>query len=103
MEIHFITLRVKPERVEAFRAASLANVRKSAQEPGVLRFELYQGASDPVRFHLLEAYRDGAARDEHLTSEHFQAWRLEVADMLAEPPVSVGLEQIFPTKAAGRD
>lgn len=71
---HFI----KPEEVENYKAATLENVRQSVLEPGILRFEMLQDKEDPTHFSLFEIYRDLEARQSHLETAHFKAWR-EVA------------------------
>lgn len=68
---HFI----KPEQVEAYKAATLENVRQTILEPGILRFELFQDNEDPTHFTLFEIYKDLEARQSHLETAHFKAWR----------------------------
>jgi quinol monooxygenase YgiN len=48
---------VKPEYVEAFRAAPVENTRHCVAEPGILRVDIIQQADDPARFVLAEIYR----------------------------------------------
>jgi quinol monooxygenase YgiN len=62
MQIVHVHVHVKPEYIEAFRAATLENARNSVQEPGVVRFDVIQQEDDPTRFILVEIYRDDAAR-----------------------------------------
>ena len=57
MLIVHVFVHVKPESVEAFRAATLENARNSVQEPGVVRFDVAQQEDDPNRFLLMEIYR----------------------------------------------
>ena len=52
-----VHVRVKPECVEAFKAATLENARNSVQEPGIARFDVIQQSGDPARFILVEVYR----------------------------------------------
>ncbi len=61
MQIVHVHVHVKPEFVEAFRAATLENARNSVQEPGVVRFDVIQQEDDPTRFILVEIYRDDEA------------------------------------------
>jgi len=62
MLVVHVHVRVKPECIEAFRQATLANARNSVQEPGIARFDVLQQADDPSRFVLVEAYRTPDAR-----------------------------------------
>src|SRR3569623_1062158 len=61
-----VQVHVKADAVEAFRAATLANARGSLQEPGVLRFAVFQDQDDPTRFVLVEVYRSAAAHAAHV-------------------------------------
>jgi len=96
MFIVHVSVRVKPEQVEAFKAASIENARQSVREPGIARFDVVQQLDDPARFVLVEVYRtaDDAAR--HKQTEHYRVWRDTVADMMAEPRSSVKFANVFP-------
>ena len=96
MFIVHVHVRVKPECVEAFKTATLANARASVQEPGVARFDVVQQADDATKFVLVEAYRDAAAAVAHKESKHYPIWRDTVAAMMAEPRASVKFNNIFP-------
>jgi autoinducer 2-degrading protein len=80
-----VHVHVKPEGVEAFRAASIENSRESLKEAGVARFDVVQSAEDPTRFVLVEAYRTPAAPAAHKATAHYARWRDAVADLMAEP------------------
>jgi quinol monooxygenase YgiN len=91
-----VHVRVKPEYVEAFKDASLANARESVKEPGVARFDVVQQQDDPTRFILVEAYRSPDAPAKHKETGHYAAWRDAVAGMMAEPRASVKFTNVFP-------
>ncbi len=91
-----VHVHVKPECVEAFKAASLANARASVQEPGVARFDVTQQSDDPTRFVLVEVYRTPQAPAAHKETAHYAAWRDAVAEMMAEPRSSVKYANLFP-------
>lgn len=99
MFIVHVHVQVKPEHVEAFKAATLANARASIQEPGVARFDVVQQADDPTRFVLVEVYRDVAANLAHKETAHYPIWRDAVAAMMAEPRKSVKFDNVFPDDA----
>ena len=99
MFIVLVHVHVKPESVEAFKAASLANAQNSVQEPGIARFDVIQQRDDPTQFVLVEVYRDETAPAEHKKTAHYAAWRDAVADMMAENRYSVKYEAIFPDEA----
>jgi quinol monooxygenase YgiN len=91
-----VHVRVKPECLEAFKAATLANARASVQEPGVARFDVIQREDDPARFILVEVYRTPQAPAAHKETAHYAAWRDTVADMMAEPRTAVKFSNLFP-------
>ena len=96
MLIVHVHVHVKPECVEAFKQATLANARESAKEPGVARFDVAQQQDDPARFVLVEAYRDAQAPAAHKETRHYRVWRDAVAPMMAEPRSSVKFANVFP-------
>jgi autoinducer 2-degrading protein len=95
MLIVHVHVHVKPECVEAFKAATIENARQSVQEPGVARFDVVQQPDDPTRFVLVEVYRDAEAPARHKETAHYAAWRDAVADMMAEPRRSVKFNKVF--------
>jgi quinol monooxygenase YgiN len=92
-----VFVRVKPECVEDFKAASLDNARHSIREPGIARFDVIQQSDDPTRFVLVEVYRTVEATAQHKETAHYARWRDAVADMMAEPRSSVKYVNLFPT------
>ena len=99
MLIVHVHVQVKPDCVEAFQTASLANARASVQELGIARFDVCQQADDPTRFVLVEVYRDTAAPAAHKETAHYAAWRDAVASMMAAPRTSVKFANRFPDDA----
>jgi quinol monooxygenase YgiN len=100
MLVVHVHVHVKPEYVEAFKQASIANARESIKEPGIARFDLVQQQDDPARFVLVEVYRTPEAPAAHKETRHYQAWRDAVAPMMAEPRSSVKFGNLFPEDAA---
>jgi autoinducer 2-degrading protein len=96
MHIVHVDIHVKPDSVEAFRQATLANAWQSVKEPGIARFDLLQRADDPARFILIEVYRTDDAPAQHRETAHYQTWRDTVADMMAEARNRVEYANIFP-------
>lgn len=99
MLIVHVQVQVKPECLEAFRAATLANAQASVQEVGIARFDVCQQTDDPTRFILVEVYRDAAAPARHKETAHYAAWRDAVAPMMAAPRTSVKFANVFPHDA----
>ncbi|HUU18481.1 MAG TPA: putative quinol monooxygenase [Sedimentisphaerales bacterium] len=96
MLIVHVFVHVKPEQVEAFKAASLENARNSVQEPGIARFDVIQQQDDPTRFVLVEVYRTSEDPGRHKETAHYQKWRDTVAEMMAEPRTSIKYTNVFP-------
>jgi quinol monooxygenase YgiN len=68
-----------PRLVEAFTAATRA-------EPGTISFEWSRSTDDPAVYFLVEAFRDAAAGQAHVSSGHFKTAIAQMAGLLAEPP-----------------
>ena len=96
MLVVHVHVRVKPEFIEPFKNATLANARASVQEPGVAAFDVVQQQDDPGQFVLVEAYRTSEAPAAHKETSHYQLWRDTVAPMMAEPRSSVKFTNLFP-------
>jgi quinol monooxygenase YgiN len=100
MVITFVHVHVKPDCLEAFRAATRANAAASLREPGVLRFDVLEQKDDPERFVLVEAYRTAEDPGRHKDTAHYAAWRDAVAGMMAEPRRSTGYRAVYPDEEA---
>ena len=96
MFIVHVFVHVKPDQIEAFRAATIENARNSIQEPGIARFDVIQQQDDPTRFVLVEVYRTPDDPARHKETAHYRKWRETVADMMAEPRTSVKYTNVFP-------
>jgi (4S)-4-hydroxy-5-phosphonooxypentane-2,3-dione isomerase len=98
MLIVHVHAHVKPEFVDAFREATIANARESVKEPGIARFDVLEQADAPAHFLLVEVYRTAGAPVQHKQTAHYAAWRDTVADMMAEPRTSVRYGNAFPAE-----
>jgi autoinducer 2-degrading protein len=96
MLVVHVHVQIKPESVEAFKAATLANARESVKEPGIARFDIVQQQDDPTRFVFVEVYRSAQAPAAHKETKHYTIWRDAVAQMMAEPRSSVKFSNVFP-------
>jgi quinol monooxygenase YgiN len=96
MFIVHVSAHVKPEKVEAFKAATVENARNSKKEPGIARFDVIQQQDDPTRIVLVEVYRTPDDPARHKETAHYQKWRDTVADMMAEPRTSIKYTNVFP-------
>jgi quinol monooxygenase YgiN len=96
MLVVHVQIRVRPECIEEFKRASLANALESVKEPGIARFDVVQRQDDPTRFVLVEAYRTAEATASHKETRHYLTWREAVEPMMAEPRTSVKFDSRFP-------
>lgn len=94
-----VHVRVVPGAEPAFLSATLANAEASRREPGILRFDVLQDRDDPLRFVLVEIYRDQAAAAAHKQTGHYARWRDAVAGLMAEPRHGVRHVNVSPDDA----
>ena len=99
MLVVHVHVKVKPDFIEAFKNATVANARASRNESGIARFDILQQPDDPTRFVLIEAYRTAEAPAAHKETQHYTTWRDTVAGMMAEPRQSVKFANIDPPDA----
>src|SRR5512137_609215 len=96
MFIVHVFAHVKPNQVDAFKAATSENARHSVQEMGIARFDVIQQQDDPTRFVLVEVYRTPDDPARHKETAHYAVWRDTVAPLMAEPRTSIKYANIFP-------
>jgi autoinducer 2-degrading protein len=99
MHVTLVHVRVKPEHVSEFIAATQANHHASVQEPGNCRFDVLQAPEEPTQFVLYEAYASEADALAHKQTEHYLRWRDAVADWMAEPRQGVRYLGLYPEQA----
>ena len=98
MLIVHVFIHVKSEEVEAFKDATLANVKNSLQEPGIARFDLLAQKDSPNRFVLVEVYRTPEDAVKHKETTHYMVWRDTVAHMMAKPRSSIKFTNLAPNE-----
>ena len=87
MVILYVTVQVKPERVEEFLDVIRHDAEHSEKdEPGCLRFDVIRDNDDPNRFYYYEVYRDEAALEAHRQTPHFKLYAERSRPLLAAPP-----------------
>jgi quinol monooxygenase YgiN len=82
---------VPPPNKDACIALVEAQVAASRQDPGCMRFEVFQQADRPNHFSVVEAWSDRAAFDAHIVTAHTRDFRMKLT------PLSGGLydERIY--------
>ena len=96
MIVTCVFIHVKPEAIDSFISATIANHNESVKEQGNLRFDLIQQADNPGRFMIYEAYESEEAAAHHKTTAHYLRWRDDVADFMSEPRNGVRYNIIQP-------
>jgi autoinducer 2-degrading protein len=100
MLIVIINVHVKIDNIDQFKIATLDNASHSIQEPGVVRFDVYQQSDDPSQFTLVEIYRTADDPGRHRETAHYLRWRDAVADMMAEPRTRNTYNAVYPPEDA---
>jgi autoinducer 2-degrading protein len=91
-----VHVRVKPAFVRQFIEATRENHQQSIKEPGNLRFDVLQNATDEARFVLYEVYSTEEAVAAHKETPHYLKWRETVESWMAEPREGVKHNMLFP-------
>ncbi len=71
----WVKVKVKPERLEKFLHAIEVDALGSEQdEPGCLRFNVLQDASDDLTYYFYEVYENEDALAAHRAAPHYAVW-----------------------------
>jgi len=97
MYVVCVTVRVKPDHVDEFIAATRRNAENTRKEPHNLRFDVLQAIDTLTQFVLYEVYDSEEGFKAHQQTEHYLAWKATVAEWMAEPRTSVKCKSLFPT------
>jgi autoinducer 2-degrading protein len=96
MHVTLVHVRVKPEHIDDFIAATRLNHQASVVETGNRRFDVLQSPENPGQFILYEAYATAEDAAAHKETAHYLAWRDMVADWMAEPRQGIRYHGLFP-------
>ncbi len=96
MQIVHVHVRVKPDKIQAFKMATIENAQNSIKEPGIARFDVVESQDEPVKFVLIEIYRTAEDSIRHKETAHYQKWKDTVAPMMAEQRTSYKFIPVFP-------
>ena len=93
---------IRPDHLERFVAASVANARASvATEPGCRRFDLFHDGADPARVGFNEIYDDDGAVEAHGGTAHFETW-LSATDGMLDQTVWATCRNIYTGSSESR-
>jgi len=81
-----VSVSVKPDRRDDFLSAITRQADASRElEPGCLRFEILENASDPLEFLLIEVYSEPADfQPAHRETSHYAEWARVSAEVLED-------------------
>ncbi|HEX4214240.1 MAG TPA: putative quinol monooxygenase [Candidatus Dormibacteraeota bacterium] len=97
MHAIFVTVKVKPERLDTFlEVIENDAICSPRDEPGCIRFEVFQNRADAHTYHFFEMYRDEEALQAHRETPHFAKWQEASGEVLQEPPTREVLKDVFP-------
>jgi autoinducer 2-degrading protein len=96
MIVNIVHVEVKPEHIDAFIQATIANHIQSVKEPGNLRFDVLQMADNPAFFALYEAYENEEGAAAHKETPHYLEWREKVAAWMARPREGIRYRSLIP-------
>jgi quinol monooxygenase YgiN len=92
MNIIHAHLKVKEEYRSAFLEQVMKLLTESQAEEGNISYELYEHASQPNTFVMLEEWRDASAIAFHNQTTHFKEFGIAAKEFFQEPPRVVTYE-----------
>lgn len=95
MHTVLVYVHVHSENIEQFIDETKKNAQQSRDEPGVIRFDVFQEKTDQTKFLLIEIYQTPEDQALHKETSHYIEWRDNVAQMMAEPRTGVPHIQLF--------
>jgi quinol monooxygenase YgiN len=87
-----VKMRPRPEHVDEWPSLMELFTNATRAEPGNLFFDWYRSVEEPGLYVLVEAFRDGAAGESHVNTDHFKAAMARLPQLLAEVPEIVNVE-----------
>jgi autoinducer 2-degrading protein len=79
-----VSIKIKPESVDAFMKKLDDNARAARTEPGCKQFEVLVDPNDRTKIMLYEVYKDEAAFEAHQATPHFKKYVAEAVPLLAD-------------------
>ncbi len=87
-------LKARPEKESALRTLLEGMVTPSRNEPGTLRWDIWQDQADPSRFVLDELYLDHAAIAAHRETPHFKHYVSRINELAERTAFVLDPQQI---------
>lgn len=96
MYVVCVSIGVKPEHIDEFRTATLANAGATRTEAGNVRFDVLQGEEDGTKWFFYEVYRTKDDFRSHQQTPHYLLWRDTVGPWMAEPRKGERFMSVYP-------
>lgn len=74
----------KNDAMEAVKAELRKLVSQTRQEEGCIEYRLHQDNDNPANFIFYETWKSLACLEQHMNSQHFQAYLVAVEGMVAD-------------------
>jgi autoinducer 2-degrading protein len=78
-----VSIRIKPENVDAFMKQLKDNALSARKEPGCRQFDVFVDPKDRTKVMLYEVYNDEKAFEAHQQTPHFKKYVAEAVPLLA--------------------
>ena len=78
-----VSIRIKPENVDAFMQRLRENASNARKEPGCKTFDVLVDPKDSAKIMLFEVYDDEKAFEAHQATPHFKKYLAEAVPLLA--------------------
>lgn len=76
-----------PKQLEAVQKILLSLLGPTRQEPGCIRYELWQNRDDPTDFNFVEEWESQEALNAHFKTVHFQAANAQLKGLTQSDPI----------------
>ena len=96
MIVTLVYIKVIPDHIEEFIAASRLNQENSTKEKGNIRFDIIQKSDDPSVFVFYEVFENDEAINAHKLTAHYLQWKATVEPWMEVPRNGVRYEVRFP-------
>jgi quinol monooxygenase YgiN len=95
----FATIKIKSDQRDGFlRTIRETAFRSVSDEPGCMRFDVFQDLADETRYILYEVYADEEAFKEHLTTSHAQSAMARSRDWAEKGFEVTRTTSVYPTE-----
>jgi quinol monooxygenase YgiN len=83
---------VRPDLSDEWLSLVADFTKATRAEPGNIFFDWSRSVEDPNEFVLVEAFRDGAAGEAHVNSDHFKTAVATLPDAISDTPQIINVE-----------